>query len=252
MKKTFTVIIPCLLTAAAVARHGLRSMPLPPTATTSMRCPCRSKSPRWRRDRQGSRGWVSNSSSAAPHTSLARDRHATVPRSGHQRRTSARADVARRKANHDAAVAGPTKEERAIARSRQVSRVSLRLRFSNDISEKPSCAPPRRRHRQRGRREVGDNVHPVSPCFASQRRQAVANRFNAREDFSAISRSGRRSRSPACRRLPDTPPSSPISAARNPPPPPTPPPPPLRPGRPQPPFGYHDRSTLRCSAPQAM
>ena len=87
---------------------------------------------------------------------------------------AARADVAEAEANHAAAVAGPTTEERAIADA-QVAGRGVRARGARAAAgqDHPAGAGRRRRQRDRGR---GRRGHPRRPAGARDRgdRQAVA------------------------------------------------------------------------------
>ena len=108
---------------------------------------------------------------------------------------SARADVAEAQANYDAAVAGPTKEERAIADA-QVKAAAVRARGARTPARQDHPAGAGRRHCQRDRRR-GRGEHSCRPAGARDRgdRQAVAVVQRARRSRCTASRSGRRSMS---------------------------------------------------------
>jgi len=95
---------------------------------------------------------------------------------------SARADVAEAQANHDAAVAGPTKEERAIADAqvkaaasalavleRQLDKTILRARADGVVSVIVA--------------EVGENIHAGQPVLVIEATGKQWLSFNAREDM---------------------------------------------------------------------
>jgi HlyD family secretion protein len=95
---------------------------------------------------------------------------------------SARADVAEAQANHDAAVAGPTKEERAIADA-QVQAASAALAVLERHLGKTVLRSPVDGIVSVVVAEVGENVHPGQPVLvvAAKGKQWLS--FNAREDF---------------------------------------------------------------------
>ena len=92
---------------------------------------------------------------------------------------SARADVAEAKANYDAAVAGPTKEERAIADAQVKAAASaldvLQRRLDKTVDVEEPDAVARRWRRQRGRRR-GRREYPSRPAGPRDRgdRQTMA------------------------------------------------------------------------------
>ena len=103
---------------------------------------------------------------------------------------AARADVAEAEANHAAAVAGPTKEERAIADA-QVQAAAAALAVLERQLDKTVLRAPGRRRGQRDRRR-GRREHPRRPAGARDRgdRQAVAVVQRARGSACTASRSG--------------------------------------------------------------
>ena len=76
---------------------------------------------------------------------------------------SARADVAEAKANHDAAVAGPTKEERAIADA-QVKAAASALAVLERRLDKTVLRAPADGIVSVIVAEVGENIHAGQPC----------------------------------------------------------------------------------------
>jgi HlyD family secretion protein len=95
---------------------------------------------------------------------------------------SARADVAEAQANHDAAVAGPTKEERAIADA-QVKAATSALGVLERRLDKTILRAPADGVVTVIVAEVGENVRPGEPVLAIEATGKRWLSFNAREDF---------------------------------------------------------------------
>jgi HlyD family secretion protein len=95
---------------------------------------------------------------------------------------SARADVAEAQANHDAAVAGPTKEERAIA-DVQVKAAAAALAVLERRLDKTILHAPADGVVTVIVAEVGENVHAGEPVLAIEETGKRWLSFNAREDF---------------------------------------------------------------------
>jgi multidrug resistance efflux pump len=95
---------------------------------------------------------------------------------------SARADVAEAQANHDAAVAGPTKEERAIADA-QVKAAASALGVLERRLDKTILRAPADGVVTVIVAEVGENVRPGEPVLAIEATGKRWLSFNAREDF---------------------------------------------------------------------
>jgi HlyD family secretion protein len=94
---------------------------------------------------------------------------------------SARADVAEAKANHDAAVAGPTKEERAIADA-QVKAASSALSVLERRLDKTVLRAPADGMVSVIVAEVGENIHAGQPVLVIEETGKQWLSFNARED----------------------------------------------------------------------
>jgi HlyD family secretion protein len=94
---------------------------------------------------------------------------------------SARADVAEAKANHDAAVAGPTKEERAIADA-QVKAASSALAVLERRLDKTVLRAPADGIVSVIVAEVGENIHAGQPVLVIEETGKQWLSFNARED----------------------------------------------------------------------
>jgi HlyD family secretion protein len=94
---------------------------------------------------------------------------------------SARADVAEAKANHDAAVAGPTKEERAIADA-QVKAASSALAVLERRLDKTVLRAPADGIVSVIVAEVGENIHAGQPVLVIEKTGKQWLSFNARED----------------------------------------------------------------------
>ncbi len=95
---------------------------------------------------------------------------------------AARADVAEAEANHAAAVAGPTKEERAIADA-QVRAVASALAVIQRHLNKTVLRSPVDGIVSVVVAEVGENVHPGQPVLAIAEAGKQWLSFNAREDL---------------------------------------------------------------------
>jgi HlyD family secretion protein len=95
---------------------------------------------------------------------------------------SARADVAEAQANYDAAVAGPTKEERAIADT-QVKAAAAALGVLERRLDKTLLRAPADGVVSVIVAEVGENVHAGEPVLAIEEAGKQWLSFNAREDF---------------------------------------------------------------------
>ena len=95
---------------------------------------------------------------------------------------SARADVAEAKANHDAAVAGPTKEQRAIADA-QVQAAASALAVLERHMDKTVLRSPVDGVVSVIVAEVGENVRVGQPVLAIAASGKQWLSFNAREDF---------------------------------------------------------------------
>jgi HlyD family secretion protein len=95
---------------------------------------------------------------------------------------SARADVAEAQANYDAAVAGPTKEERAIADA-QVKAAAAALGVLERRLDKTLLRAPADGVVSVVVAEVGENVHAGEPVLAIEEAGKQWLSFNAREDF---------------------------------------------------------------------
>jgi HlyD family secretion protein len=96
--------------------------------------------------------------------------------------TSARADVAEAEANHAAAVAGPTREERAIADA-QVKAAASALAVLERHLDKTILRAPADGVVTVIVAEVGENIHPGQPVLAMEEAGKRWLSFNAREDF---------------------------------------------------------------------
>ena len=94
---------------------------------------------------------------------------------------SARADVAEAKANHDAAVAGPTKEERAIADA-QVKAAASALAVLERRLDKTVLRAPADGIVSVIVAEVGENIHAGQPVLVIEETGKQWLSFNARED----------------------------------------------------------------------
>jgi HlyD family secretion protein len=99
-----------------------------------------------------------------------------------QAEASARADVTEAEANHAAAVAGPTREERAIADA-QVKAASAALAVLERHLEKTILRAPADGVVSVIVAEVGENVHPGQPVLAIAETGKQWLSFNAREDL---------------------------------------------------------------------
>jgi HlyD family secretion protein len=95
---------------------------------------------------------------------------------------AARADVAEAQANHDAAVAGPTREERAIADA-QVKAAAAALEVLQRHLDKTSLRAPADGVVTVIVAEVGENIHPGQPVLAIEAAGRRWLSFNAREDL---------------------------------------------------------------------
>ena len=95
---------------------------------------------------------------------------------------SARADVAEAQANHDAAVAGPTKEERAIADA-QVKAAESALAVLERRLDKTTLRAPADGAVSVIVAEVGENVHAGQPVLVIEVTGKQWLSFNAREDM---------------------------------------------------------------------
>jgi len=95
---------------------------------------------------------------------------------------SARADVAQAEANHDAAVAGPTREERAIADA-QVKAAAAALAVLERRLDKTILRAPTDGVVTVIVAEVGENIHPGQPVLAIEEAGKRWLSFNAREDL---------------------------------------------------------------------
>src|SRR5262249_33369353 len=95
---------------------------------------------------------------------------------------SARADVAEAKANYDAAVAGPTKEERAIADA-QVKAAAAALAVLERHLDKTTLRAPADRIVTVIVAEVGENIHAGQPVLVIEDTRKRWLSFNAREAF---------------------------------------------------------------------
>ena len=94
---------------------------------------------------------------------------------------SARADVAEAEANHDAAVAGPTREERAVADA-QVKAATTALAVLERHLDKTILRAPADGIVTVIVAEVGENIHPGEPVLAIEEPRKRWLSFNARED----------------------------------------------------------------------
>src|SRR5262249_10478834 len=92
-----------------------------------------------------------------------------------------RADVAEAQANHDAAVAGPTREERAIADA-QVTAAASALAVLERHLDKTSLRAPADGVVTVIVAEVGENIHAGQPVLAIEATGKRWLSFNARED----------------------------------------------------------------------
>src|ERR1700733_4777950 len=113
-------------------------------------------------------------------------RAARLPRSRRSTRrkndvASARADVVEAKANHDAAVAGPTKEERAIADA-QVKAAASALAVLERRLDKTVLRAPADGIVSVIVAEVGENIHAGQPVLVIEETGKQWLSFNARED----------------------------------------------------------------------
>jgi HlyD family secretion protein len=95
---------------------------------------------------------------------------------------SARADVAEAQANHDAAVAGPTKEERAIADA-QVKAAASALAVLERRLDKTVLRAPADGTVSVIVAEVGENIHAGQPVLVIEATGKQWLSFNAREDL---------------------------------------------------------------------
>jgi HlyD family secretion protein len=95
---------------------------------------------------------------------------------------SARADVAEAQANYDAAVAGPTREERAIADA-QVKASATALAVLERRLDKTTLRAPADGIVSVIVAEVGENIHPGQPVLVIEAGGKQWLSFNAREDF---------------------------------------------------------------------
>ena len=95
---------------------------------------------------------------------------------------SARADVAEAQANHDAAVAGPTKEERAIADA-QVKAAASALAVLERQLDKTILRAPADGVVSVIVGEVGENIHAGQPVLVLEATGKQWLSFNAREDM---------------------------------------------------------------------
>jgi HlyD family secretion protein len=95
---------------------------------------------------------------------------------------SARADVAEAKANHDAAVAGPTKEERAIADA-QVKAAASALAVLERRLDKTTLRAPADGIVSVIVAEVGENIHAGQPVLVIEETGKQWLSFNTREDL---------------------------------------------------------------------
>ena len=95
---------------------------------------------------------------------------------------SARADVAEAQANHDAAVAGPTKEERAIADT-QVKAAAAALAVLERRLDKTILRAPADGIVSVIVAEVGENIHAGQPVLVIEAAGKQWLSFNAREDL---------------------------------------------------------------------
>ena len=95
---------------------------------------------------------------------------------------SARADIAEAEANHDAAVAGPTREERAIADA-QVKAAASALAVLERHLDKTILRAPADGVVTVIVAEVGENIHPGQPVLAIEKTGKRWLSFNAREDL---------------------------------------------------------------------
>jgi HlyD family secretion protein len=95
---------------------------------------------------------------------------------------SARADVAEAQANHDAAVAGPTREERAIADA-QIKAAATALAVLERRLDKTILRAPADGIVSVIVAEVGENIHAGQPVIVIEAAGKQWLSFNAREDF---------------------------------------------------------------------
>jgi len=95
---------------------------------------------------------------------------------------SARADVAEAQANYDAAVAGPTREERAIADA-QVKAAATALAVVEQRLAKTTLRAPADGIVSVIVTEVGENIHAGQPVLVVEATGKRWLSFNAREDF---------------------------------------------------------------------
>jgi HlyD family secretion protein len=98
---------------------------------------------------------------------------------------SARADVAEAQANHDAAVAGPTKEERAIADA-QVKAAASALAVLERRLDKTVLRAPADGTVSVIVAEVGENIHAGQPVLVIEATGKQWLSFNAREDLQGL------------------------------------------------------------------
>ena len=148
---------------------------------------------------------------------------------------AARADVAEAQANHDAAVAGPTREERAIADA-QVKAAASALAVLERRLDKTILRAPADGVVSVIVAEIGENIRAGQPVLAIEETGKRWLSFNAREDLLRGLTVGSESRRRAGGRAREQRrPSSPSSCRSG----------PSRPGRPSARSGDHDRSTLR-------
>lgn len=97
-------------------------------------------------------------------------------------RAAAQADLAEAEANHDAAVAGPTKEERAIADARVLAAAAALAVLERHLS-KTVLRSPVDGIVSVVVAEIGENVHAGQPVFAIAATGKEWLSFNAREDL---------------------------------------------------------------------
>jgi HlyD family secretion protein len=140
-------------------------------------------------------------------TVLARDNFATQQASDQAENdvASARADVAEAQANYDAAIAGPTKEELAIADA-QVKAAASALSVLERHLDKTILRAPADGVVTVVVAEIGENIHAGEPVLAIEQTGKRWLSFNAREDLLHgltvgakvdVARSGTRDASPA-------------------------------------------------------
>ena len=130
------------------------------------------------------RGWNMRSSSSAAPTTLARSDTASQQALDQAQNdaASARADVAEATANYDAAVAGPTREERAIADA-QVKAAASALAVLERRLDKTILRAPADGIVSVIVAEVGENIHAGQPVLVIEETGKQWLSFNAREDL---------------------------------------------------------------------